>query len=141
MGGNLQRFTHLETLTRKGATKHCVWVAKFQGGEVDLQLKTLGAVMIYGVSGDLPVAFLSDAGDCGVAVIFHTRHKATPLTLLPGTRTDRADLLGAQILAKNSKRKTLVIAKAFVIARVRQMSWLLKGGDVRKPLKVATHST
>lgn len=122
---------YLQSLVRKGAPKHCVWIARFQGGEVDLSLKLLNAVMFYGVSGDLPVEFLSDAGDCGVGVIFHTRHKKTPLTLMPGARADRNDILGAQILARHSKRKSLVVAKAFVIARISQMHWLLSGTDER----------
>ncbi len=122
---------YLKSLTRKGSAKNKCWIAQFQGGEVDLNLPRLEAVMVYGDSGEIPVAFLADAGDTGTGVIFHTRHKKTPLTLMPRTRSDRRDLLGAQIQAKHSKRKSLVIAKAFVMARVRQMGWLLASSEDR----------
>lgn len=120
---------YLQSLSRKGSAKHKHWIARFQGGEVDLALSRLEAVMIYGDVGDVPVAFLADAGDTGTGIIFHTRHKKTPLTLMPRTRTDRRDLLGAQVQAKYSKRKSLVIAKALVTARVRQMGWLLASSE------------
>lgn len=122
---------YLASLERKGSAKNRSWVARFQGGEVDVFLSHLEAVMIYGDAGDIPVAFLADAGDTGTAIVFHTRHKKTPLTLMPRTRTDRHDLLGVQIQAKYSKRKSLVIAKALVMARIRQMGWLLASSEDR----------
>lgn len=120
---------YLESLVRKGGAKSKCWIARFQGGQVDLPLNSLEAVMIYGDAGDVPVAFLADAGDTGTSVVFHTRHEKTPLTLMPRTRTDRRDLLGAQIRAKSSKRKSLVVAKALITARVRQMGWLLTSAE------------
>jgi len=120
---------YLDSLMRKGSQKGKTWVARFQGGEVDLHLPKLEAVMIYGSSGEVPVEFLADAGETGTSVVFHTRHKKSPLMLCPRPRTDRKDVLTGQIKARESKRKRLVIAKALVTARIRQMIWLLPGAD------------
>lgn len=120
---------YLAQLSRAGAKKHRRWRATFQGGEIELTLPRLNAVMIYGVSGDVPVEFLSDASDERVNVVFHTRHKKTPLSLLPRPRADRHDILTAQIKARESPRKRVVIAKALVTARVRQMGWLISSAD------------
>lgn len=116
---------YLIRLNREGGLKRKAWRAEFQGGQVVLHLDHLDMVLLYGTSGEIPVSFLSDAADTQTGVIFHTRHKRTPLTLVPAVRPDRNDLLSHQILARNSVRKRLVIAKALVTARVRQMGWLL----------------
>jgi CRISPR/Cas system-associated endonuclease Cas1 len=130
---------YLDQLEREGVAKHKTWRATFQGGSVVLHLHHLDMVLFYGTSGEIPVFFLSDASDTQTGVIFHTRHKRTPLTLVPATRPDRNDLLTDQILARSSARKRLVIAKALVTARVRQMGWLLPhaSDDAITPIRKA----
>jgi len=112
---------YLQAIEKNGS----LWLTRFQGGELDIDLAITDTVMIYGYSGDLPVAFLLDASKTNTTVIIHSRYNESPLIFEPLLRVGKIDVLQEQILFRTNERKRAVIAKECVLARLRQMNWLI----------------
>lgn len=104
--------------------KRPVYRVRYNGGEIDISLKTAEAVLFYGASGELPVSFLDDASQYRVPITFHRTHKSEPYLLAPAVTGGRNDLLTRQILKREDLRTRLYAAKQFCIARIESLAWL-----------------
>jgi len=98
---------------------------RYNGGEVDVSLKTAEAILFYGASGSIPVAFLDDASTYRVPITFHRTHRSEPYLLTPAVSGGRGDLLTRQILKREDGRTRLYVAKQFSIARIESLAWLV----------------
>lgn len=105
-----------------------LWRAKFQGGEVDIDLSRAENVVVYGPAGSLPILFLHAAAQHQAAVSFQRAHGAALHSLYPSGRSDRNDLLSAQIRARDDARRRMYVARTLVLARIQSQSWLAGSG-------------
>lgn len=98
---------------------------RFNGGEVDVSLQKAEAILFYGASGSIPVAFLDDASRYRVPITFHRTHRSEPYLLTPAVAGGRNDLLTQQILKRQDLRTRLYVAKQVCLARTESLAWLI----------------
>lgn len=105
-----------------------LWRAKYRGGEVDIDLRRAENIVVYGAAGVLPILFLHAAAEHRTSVSFQ-RANGTPLnSFFPAARSDRKDLLSAQIRARDDARRRMYVARTIVLARIQSQSWLAGSG-------------
>jgi CRISPR/Cas system-associated endonuclease Cas1 len=103
--------------TKKG------WNVSYNGGEFIADLKQTDCVMMYGASGDLPLAFLDDLATKRIPLLIHRRNLPDPYVFIPGMRRDDADILSAQIIARANQTKTTYVARTLVRERFRSIAF------------------
>lgn len=94
----------------------------YNGGSVEARLKDIDFIMLYGASGDLPVAFLDALNTHKIPLIIHRRNLSDPYLFLPTYHSDRQDILTAQILARQNQIKAVYIARNLLKARIDNMA-------------------
>jgi CRISPR-associated endonuclease Cas1 len=98
------------------------WRVTYNGGEFELKPAQADSVMFYGATGDLPLAFLDDLATHRVPMLLHRRNLADPYVFVPSMRRDDADLLSAQVRARQDERRCAYIARQLVRARFQAVA-------------------
>ena len=93
------------------------WEFVYNGGEVEVDLKSIDSIMIYGATGDLPVLFLDQLGIQRIPLIVHRRNMDSPALVLPAPKPDADDVLGAQVICRQNKIKSAYVARTLVRCR------------------------
>jgi CRISPR/Cas system-associated endonuclease Cas1 len=95
------------------------WQFVYNGGELDVDLKSIDTIMLYGASGTLPVSFLDQLGILRIPMIVHRRNIDSPTLVLPAPRSDAADVMGKQIIFRQNQIKATYVARILVRCRFR----------------------
>lgn len=95
------------------------WQITYNGGEVLVDLKQVDCIMMYGASGDLPLSFLDELGVKRVPLLIHRRNLPDAYVFTPGARRDDADILTAQINARQNASKSAYVARTLIRERFR----------------------
>ncbi len=111
--------------------KGTTYKIRFNGGPVDIDLKTVDCLLIYGAAGSLPVDFLEALNTHGITLLIHRRNIPTPMVLHPLNTTDQADVLSRQIMFRQDTRRRVYVAKTLIAARLHSMAWLAPIASVR----------
>ena len=93
------------------------WWISYNGGEVVLDPKRTDNVLMYGASGNLPLAFLDDLAVHRIPLLVHRRNLPDPYVFVPGGRRDDADILSAQIRARDNQSKCAYVARTLIKER------------------------
>lgn len=110
---------YLDEITKVRGSK---WELAYNGGELQIDLKTIDCIMIYGGTGDLPVLFLDQLGIHRIPLILHRRNMDAPALLLPAPRPDVEDALGAQVTTRQNEIKAAYVARTLVRCRFQSVS-------------------
>jgi CRISPR-associated endonuclease Cas1 len=100
----------------------------YNGGEVTCHLKELDFLMFYGASGDLSLEFLDKLNTYKIPVMIHRRNVDRPYVFFPERGNDEADILTAQILARENQIRRCFVARTLVRERIRRFSPLCESG-------------
>ena len=120
-----------EVKSMKG-DKYCF---TYNGGSVEARLRDIDFIMLYGASGDLPVAFLDALNNQKIPLIIHRRNLSDPYLFLPTYHSDRQDILTAQIVARQNQIKAVYIARNLLKARIAKMAGTINvSGGIRKSI-------
>lgn len=104
-------------------SKH--WKITYNGGALEIDLSDIDFIMLYGVSGDLPVAFLDELSLNRIVLIVHRRNQPFPYVFQPAPSSDEEDVLTRQILYRVNQIKRVYIAKTLIRARLARMTeWM-----------------
>ena len=95
------------------------WSISYNGGEVVLDPKKTDSVLMYGASGNMPLAFLDDLAVHRIPLLVHRRNLPDPYVFVPGGRRDDADILSAQIRARDNQTKCAYVARTLIRERFR----------------------
>jgi len=95
------------------------WSISYNGGEVVLDPKKIDSVLMYGATGDLPLAFLDALAVHRIPLLVHRRNLSDPYVFVPGGRRDDADILSAQIRARDNQTKCAYVARTLIKERFR----------------------
>jgi CRISPR-associated endonuclease Cas1 len=107
---------------------------KYNGGEVEEDLKKVHSIMLYGdVDEDISPKTLEVLALSGIPLIIHKRNMNISSLVLPSTRAMREDVLTAQILCRNDERKSKYIARELLKAKFKSMEWLLPVSPALNP--------
>lgn len=98
------------------------WRLSYNGGELEVDLKEIDTIMLYGSSGNLPVLFLDQLGIHHIPMIVHRRNMDAPALVLPSPRPDAKDVLGKQVLFRANRIKSAYVARTLIRARFRAVS-------------------
>lgn len=110
----------------------------YNGGEVELRLKQLDSILIYGASGTLSVDFLDKLSWYRIPLIIHRRNMPRPYCFLPATGIDEHDVITNQILTRENGIRQVYIARTLIEARFRSMSsWVPISGTAYQKLRKA----
>lgn len=101
----------------------------FNGGFLDVRLRDVDCILLYGASGSIPAPFLDDLSKHRIPLIIHRRNMSMPYFLLPSTGNDGDDILTRQILARQDGKKRAYIARTLVRERLDSMQWLIGWPD------------
>ncbi|MCG5030447.1 CRISPR-associated endonuclease Cas1 [Mesosutterella sp. OilRF-GAM-744-9] len=104
-------------------SKH--WKISYNGGILEVDLSSIDFIMLYGATGDLPVAFLDELSQHRITLIIHRRNQPFPYVFQPVPSSDDADVLTKQILFRENQIKRVYIAKTLIKARLSQMAGML----------------
>ena len=94
------------------------WKVEYNGGTVEADLSKIDFIMLYGATGDLPVAFLDALNEARVCLMIHRRNKPRPYIFLPASGADDDDLLSAQILARANMLSSAYVARTLIRERL-----------------------
>lgn len=95
------------------------WALTYNGGRIDLDPKDADSILIYGATGSLPVPFLDDLARHRVPLMIHRRNLDDPYIFVPGARRDDADILSAQIRARDNQTKCAYVARSLIRERFK----------------------
>lgn len=95
------------------------WALTYNGGRIELDPKDADSILIYGASGSLPVPFLDDLARHRVPLMIHRRNLEDPYIFVPGARRDDADILSAQIRARDNQTKCAYVARTLIRERFK----------------------
>ena len=104
------------------------WEVAYNGGEFVVDLRKTEAILFYGSSGDLPLAFLDDLAAHRVVMLIHRRNLADPYVFYPAARRDDIDLLTAQITARENFIRAAYVARTLVRERFKATRYPVKEG-------------
>lgn len=102
----------------------CHYVFRFKGGEVSHSLNDVICIMIYGLSGALPVTFLADLERNGIILMVHSRNMKNPYTFFPSRYNSKIDVLTRQLKCKENSIKATYIARNLILKRLHSMEVL-----------------
>jgi CRISPR/Cas system-associated endonuclease Cas1 len=102
-----------EVKKRKGHT----WRFIYNGGELDVDLKKVDTIMLYGGNAMLPISFLDQLGVQRIPMLIHRRNMEAPTLVMPAPRADSNDILSRQIPLRANLIKATTIAKVLVRER------------------------
>lgn len=74
---------------------------KYNGGETSIDLNKVDAILLYGASGAMPVAFLDELATRRVPLLISRRNLPNPYVFIPGWRRDDRDTLSSQIRCRD----------------------------------------
>ncbi len=98
------------------------WQLTYNGGEVEVDLKKIDTIMLYGASGSIPVRFLDELGIYRVPMLVHRRNMDAPAVWLPAPRPDADDVMGKQVLSRMNAIRSSYIARCLVRARFKAVN-------------------
>lgn len=98
------------------------WELVYNGGELEVDLKAIDCIMIYGGTGELPVLFLDQLGIHRIPMILHRRNMDAPALFLPAPRPDAEDALGAQVTMRQNQIKAAYVARTLVRLRFQSVN-------------------
>jgi len=98
--------------------KRDTYCFEWNAGEVDIHLKDIDSILLYGASGDLPVKFLDKLSSYKIPLLIHRRNMPRPYCFLPSPGTDTNDIVTQQILKREHLTKRCYIARTLVAARL-----------------------
>lgn len=101
-----------QTITKSTGTSK--WRIKFNGGECDVHLAKTDLILLYGASGDLPVAFLDDLNTHRICLSIHRRNMPRPFLFIPSSGADEDDLLSVQTAARLNGKKASYVARTLI---------------------------
>ena len=93
------------------------WLFVYNGGEFVANLSQVDTLLLYGASCDLPLAFLDALATERVPMLLHRRNLPHPYVFVPANRTDDADVLTAQVIARQNQTKCAYVARTLIAAR------------------------
>ena len=104
----------METKILKPTNENIILAASLlkQGEVIGVPTET-----VYGLAGDLPIAFLDDLSAHGICLMIHRRNMPHPLIMYTSFPTDLNDLLTKQILYRENNIKRVYISRAFLLKR------------------------
>jgi len=112
----------------------------YNGGTLEARLRDVDFIMLYGASGDLPVAFLDALNTKKIPIIIHRRNLSDPYLFLPTYHSDRQDILTAQILARQNDIKATYVARVLLRARLKKMNQTITVSESTKKSLMACRS-
>ena len=111
----LPYFQKVERLPKGKSDRYCF---EFNGGEVTCHLKEIDFLMLYGATGELPVAFLDRLATYKIPLMIHRRNMPRPYVFFPSIDTDNNDVLTSQILYRENQIRRAYIARALIRERM-----------------------
>jgi CRISPR/Cas system-associated endonuclease Cas1 len=111
--------------------KGTTYKLRFNGGPVDIDLKKVDCLLIYGAAGSFPVDFLEALNTYSITLLIHRRNIPTPMVFHPLNTKDQADVLTKQIVCRQDARRRVYVAKTLIAARLHSMAWLAPIAAVR----------
>jgi len=95
------------------------WKVIYNGGDVVVDLKQVDCIMMYGATGDLPLSFLDELGSKRVPLLIHRRNLPEAFVFTPGIKRDDADVLTAQINARQKATKAAYVSRTLIRDRFK----------------------
>jgi CRISPR/Cas system-associated endonuclease Cas1 len=112
------------------------WQIAYNGGEFLMKLEKVEALLLYGATGDLPLAFLDDLASHRVVMLVHRRNLPDPYVFVPAARRDDADILSAQIMVRQNQLKCAYVARTLVRARFQASPYPVAEGFYKQLAKM-----
>lgn len=112
----------------------------YKGGELECHLKDLDFLMFYGASGDISLAFLDKLNEYKIPLMIHRRNMDRPYVFHPESGNDDADILTAQIEARENQIKRCYIARTIIAERFRNMDPLVPFGPTTRKMLLEARS-
>lgn len=109
---------YLQSLAKVKGSKG-QWDVAFNGGDFRADLSKVEVILFYGASGELPLNFLDDLAARRIPALIHRRNLPDPYVFVPAARRDDADMLTAQVLARQNATKACFIARTLVRERFK----------------------
>lgn len=104
---------------------------RFNGGPLQVDLKEVDTLFLYGASGDLSLGFMDDLNQAGICLLIHRRNQGSPFVWHSANTVDQCDVLTAQILARSDQRRRAYVARTLVAARFASIAKAVPIADIR----------
>jgi len=101
-----------------------LWTLRYNGGEIETDLRKIDFIMLYGASGNIPIEFLDALNTHRICLTIHRRNISKPYIFIPASGAGSDDLLSAQIIARSNERKTSYVARTLIRERFLATSCL-----------------
>lgn len=105
------------------------WRIAYKGGEIVRSAQQIDHLMLYGASGNLPVAFIDALAVAGVVLTLHRRGMPQPYVMLPSRTNDADDVLSQQLTKRADARRATLIARTLVRCRLHGQETLISVTD------------
>lgn len=97
-----------------------IWLVKYHGGEIELDLNIVDSLMFYGKDGAISIEFLGECAKHKILILMHRRTSKDVGIFYNGNTSSTTINLVKQILARENKIKACYIAKVLVREQIQQ---------------------
>lgn len=98
------------------------WRLDYKGGALEVDLKQVDFVMLYGGNGNLTVEFLEALSQHKIPLMIHRRNMPHPYVFFPTAGSDDEDVLSRQIQVRSHLQKRVYVSKTLIKKRLQHFS-------------------